>query len=78
MPEFIRSSSVDGCGCSEVGEVGSSSAEFIPEVGGCVTGEAHGTGFVEEGTVESFSTAILGRSVRSSELVIDAVEGTPF
>ena len=78
VPEFIRSPPVNGCGCSEAGEVGSSGTEFIPEVGGCIAGEVHCTSFVKEGAVELLSTAILGRSVGSSELVIDAVQGTPF
>jgi hypothetical protein len=51
VPEFVGSSSINGGGRSEVGEVSSSCAEFIPEVGGCITGNAHGTSFVEEGAV---------------------------
>ena len=78
VPEFVGSSAVNGSGRSKVGEVSSSGAKFVPEVGRCIAGKAHGAGFVEEGAVETFSAAVLCRCVRSSELVVDAVEGTPF
>ena len=78
VPKFVGSSAVNGGGRSEIGEVSSSGAKFVPEVGRRVAGKAHGMGFVEKGAVETFSTAVLCRGVRSGELVVDAMERTPF
>ena len=70
-PKFKRGLSIDRSGGSEGGQVGSSCAEFVPEISWSFTGQLHGTSFAENGPMEVFSTSIVHRCIGGHELVID-------
>jgi hypothetical protein len=65
--------SFEGRGSSEVCEVGSRCAEFIPHGSRCVACESHGPGLTKDGLVKMFSTTIVHRCIGGSKLVFDAM-----
>ena len=77
VPELKGRLTIQDLRDSESGEVRCSEDELVPQIERCVTEEAHGSGFVHEGTVESLDTTILRRGVRSSEMLCYAMLGTP-
>jgi hypothetical protein len=67
IPKFVRCLTVI-CRCAgEVGKIGGGGTKLIPHGEGRSTRRAHGACFVHKSAVEPFSTAVMGRRVRSSE-----------
>jgi hypothetical protein len=69
---------VQGGSGGEVGEVGGCSAELVPQRGGGIAREAHGTGLAKDCPVHAFSTAILSGCVGRCDNMVDAERGTPI
>jgi len=59
IPKLKRSLATVGSSSSECGEVGGSAGEFIPEVQGHITGEAHHLGFHKDCSMETFRPSVL-------------------
>jgi hypothetical protein len=47
-PKLEGGSSLQGRGACEIGEIGRGYTKFVPEVGRCVAGETHSSGFAKD------------------------------
>ena len=77
IPKFIRCLAAECRHCGEVIEVSRGYAELIPEGGGGIAGQPHGSSLPKDHLMDTFGITILSRCIGGSDEVINTVRKAP-